>query len=467
MNPASPSRTRVRRLLLLALTVAFGSVGLTPARADFRDLIPFGRTHRIANLLPAVVSITMIKLVQDSPGQVRRQEMFGSGFIIDPSGVIITNRHVISDVVEISVTLQGGKTLPTKVIGVSNSIDIALLKIDSDKPLPTVKWADSDKLHIGDQVLAVGNPLGVGESVSAGIISGLNRNIRISPFDDFIQTDAAINHGNSGGPLVDMRGEVVGMNTAIFSPSENSGSIGIGFAIPANDVLFVVDQLRRFGKLRFGSLGLGTQDMTADIADSVGLATPRGVIVASIEPDGPAAKADIQEGDVILSVGGQAPKDVRALARTVARAKIGATMPLTIWRNGREMNLTATVGEWMDGAHQAAQKAPSAVRTASTNPSDLGLHLAVLSSDNRAQWKLPAGTEGVVVTEVAPNTAAADRSFAPGDVILKVQGMPVSTPDEVRQRLEAVQKSKRRTALVLIRRGENQQFMSLPIGGSA
>ncbi len=437
-----------------------------PAQADIRDLIPFGRTHRIANLLPAVVSISMIKLLPDEAAQTRRVEMFGSGFIVDPTGVIITNRHVISDVVEISVTLQGGRTVPARIIGVSNSIDIALLKIDVEKPLPAVKWGDSDRLHVGDQVLAVGNPLGVGELVSAGIISGLNRNIRISPFDDFIQTDAAINHGNSGGPLVDMRGEVIGMNTAIFSPGENTGSIGIGFAIPASDVQFVVDQLRRSGRVRLGSVGLGTQDMTADIAEAVGLAQPRGVIVASVDASGPAAKAGIEEGDVILSAAGQVPKDVRAFARQTARGRIGSAMPLGIWRNGREMSVPVTVAEWPGEAQAAAQKPAAVPRLASTNPTELGFQLAELTSERRAQFKLPAGTEGVLVTEVAPNSTAADRAFAPGDVILRVQGDAVTTPDEVQQRLADARALKRRNALLLIRHADRQQFVSLPIAAT-
>ncbi len=449
-------------LVLLACAVLIA--GIVPARADIRDLIPFGRTRRIDALLPTVVSITMVKLLPDGPGQTRRVQMFGSGFIVDPTGIIITNRHVVSDVIEISATLQDGRTLPAHNIGVSESIDLALLKIDAGKPLPTVRWADSDRLHVGDQVMAVGNPLGVGESISAGIISGLNRNIRFSPFDDFIQTDAAINHGNSGGPLVDVRGEVVGVNTAIFSPTDTSGSIGIGFAIPGNDVQFVVDQLRRFGHIRFGSIGVGLQEMTPEIAEALRLAPPRGVVVARLEPGGPAAKAGLQEGDVVLKLGSQVPKDARGMARLVARASLGAMLPLTLWRDGRELSVPVMVEEWNDDRQETGSKPAPPQPEGSTDPAALGLTLAPLSDELRAQYKLPGDLNGVLVTEVAANSMAANRGVVTGSVIVKVEGSVVTTPAEVQHDLVAAQATKRRNALLLVRGPDTQQFVPLPIG---
>ncbi len=455
------------RALLLATAVLLPAttVVLTPpAAADIRDYLPFGRTHRLAKLLPTVVNITMIKLIYDTGDQnaPRRAENFGSGFIIDPSGIIATNKHVVAGMSEFTVTLSSGASYKAKVLGIAGNIDIALLKIDSDKPLPAVKWGDSDKLHVGDQVFAVGNPLGVGESVSEGIVSGLNRNIKLSQFDDFIQTDAAINHGNSGGPLVDMKGEVVGVNTAIYSPGD-TGSIGIGFAIPANDALYIIDQLRKFGRVHLGWLGVATQELTPEMADGVGLAKPRGVIVARVLDDTPAARAGLQEGDVILSFAGQTPKDGRALARMVARAKIGAQVPLVVWRNGREMTVPATPSEWADETQQADPKATTPVRVGSTDPRALGLQLALITSDDREKFKIPDSESGVLIAKVQPNTAASDHALLAGDIIVKVQQDVVHTPEEVQQRLAEARKLNRRNALVLIRRRDEQQWMSLPI----
>jgi serine protease Do len=451
------------RFVLLALLLVFGGA---PARAELRDLLPFGRTHRLAKVLPTVVNITMIKLVSDGEAGAapRRVENFGSGFIIDPSGIIATNKHVVLGMSDFIVTMSTGTTFKAKVIGVAGNMDLALLKISSEKPLPSVKWGDSDKVRVGDQVFAVGNPLGVGESVSAGIVSGLNRNIKLSAYDAFIQTDAAINHGNSGGALVDMAGEVVGVNTAIYSPGD-TGSIGIGFAIPANDARYVLDQLRQFGRVRLGWLGLWTQEVTADMADGVGLAKARGVIVAQVGAETPAAKAGLREGDVVLSFAGQAPKDGRALSRMVARAKIGVAVPVVVWRDGREVTLRATPSEWADDSDSTEVKA-APVRVGSTDPKALGLQLAAITADAREQFKLAEGQGGVLIAKVQPNTAASDKALFAGDVIVKVQQEAVAAPEDVERRLGEARAAKRSHALVLIRRRDEQQWVSLPIAAA-
>lgn len=459
-------RHPIARILLLVGAIAAADLLplVTPARAELSDFLPFGRNHRLAKLLPAVVNITTIKLVHHGDDQAapRRTENFGSGFIIDPSGIIATNKHVVAGMSEFTVTLQSGATFKAKVIGIAGNIDIALLKIDSDKPLPEVKWGNSDKVRIGEQVFAIGNPLGVGQSVSAGIVSGLNRNIRLSPFDDFIQTDAAINHGNSGGPLVDMKGEVIGVNTAIISPGD-TGSIGIGFAIPANDARYVIDQLRRFGRVQLGWLGTTTQELTTDMAESVGLAKARGVIVASVVPDTAAAKAGLHEGDVVLSFAGQTPGDGRAFARMVARSRIGVTVSLAVWRNGREITLRATPSEWVD-ENQAAEARPTqAVKVGSTDPAVLGFQLAAISAEAREKYKIAEDQSGVLITRVLPGTVAAERSFIAGDVIVKVQQDDVRAPGDIARRLAEARQLNRRHALVLVRRRDEQQWRSLPI----
>ena len=462
----SPRSIRLPGLLAGLLTLAASLAGAlpAPAHAELRDYLPFGRTHRLSKLLPTVVNITMIKLVSDTgdAANPRRAENFGSGFIIDPSGIIATNKHVVQGMVEFTITLSDGQQHKAKVIGIAGNIDLALLKIEAGKPLPAVKWGDSDKVHVGDQVFAVGNPLGVGESVTSGIVSGLNRNIKLSAYDDFIQTDAAINHGNSGGAMVNMAGEVVGVNTAIFSPGD-TGSIGIGFAIPANEARFILDQLKQFGRVKLGWLGLWTQELTADMADSVGLPKPRGVIVSKVDDGTPALAAGLQEGDVVLTYAGQTPKDGRALQRLVARSKIGAPVPLTVFRAGKEITLHATPVEWQDEAGTADNKPVVVVRAVGTDPKTLGLQLASIGETDRETYKIAQGVGGVLIAGVTPNSAASDRALIPGDVIVKVQNTPVAAPGDVERMLVDARAANHGHALVLIRRRDEQLWMSLPL----
>ena len=446
-----------------------GAPSLVRADSLF-DLVPFGRANRLSRVLPTVVNIVATKILaspsqgQTPPPEPHQGQVYGSGFIVDPSGIIVTNRHVVEGALELAVTLKDGSTRPGRIIGMAASVDIALLKVDTDKPLQAVRWGDSDKLRIGDQVFAIGNPLGVGETVTSGIISALNRDILVSPYDDFIQTDAAINHGNSGGPLFDTRGEVIGINTAIYSVTDNGGSIGIGFAIPSRDAEFAIDRLRRFGQLRPGWIGIRTQDVTPEIAEAIGLAPARGVIVAGIDPAGPAAKADLAEGDVVLRFAGQVPNDNRALARMIAEAPTGRPATLVVWRDGRERTVPVTVQEWPQDPPAIAAATAAAAPVGSTDPLALGLHLGPITGEARTKYKLAPELAGVLVQDVTPNSAAADRGLAAGNVILRLHDGPVATAEDVAKGLAASKTLGHRNALLLVEKTDGQHWVTLPLG---
>jgi len=445
-------------------------VATVPSDAALRDWLPFGKTHTLAKLLPSVVNIEVASFKpdpNDKSAPPRRVEAFGSGFVVDPAGYIVTNHHVVDGVSEIHVTFKDGTSLPAKVVGDAGfNVDLALLKVDPDKPLTPVKWGNSRDVRVGDSVFVVGNPLGIGESVSAGIVSALNRNITETPYDDFIQTDAAINHGNSGGPMVNVRGDVVGVATALFSPTD-AGSIGLGFAIPAYDVQFVIDRLRKYGELHFGYLGVRMQDVTGDMADALGLKPVHGAIISSVVPDAPAAQAGVEPGDVILSFDNKPFTDIRALGRMVATAQIGSTVPLTVWRDGAEKKLTATVAKFPEEmpAKESGQAA-SAPRTVGTNPAQLGMDLASLTDEGREKYKLASGVDGVLVSGVMPNTTAADRGLAAGDVIVRVQDAAVTTPDEVQKHLADALAHDHHFALLLVQKPNERKWVTMPIAPS-
>jgi serine protease Do len=448
-------------LAAIALAIAPASqIATAPAaRADIRDLLPFGRAHRVAELLPLVVAITTHKVAEDG----RASESFGSGFIIDPSGYIATNRHVIVDSTDITVTLQDGTAMPAKLVGAASHIDIALLKVEPKKPLPAVKWGDSSHVRIGDQVLVIGNPLGIGETVSSGIVGALNRDILMGPYDDFIQTDAAINHGNSGGPMFNLRGEVIGINTALFSPNAAGGSVGLGFAIPGNDAQYVLAQLRQYGRTRPGWLGAETQEVTPDIADALGL-PPHGTIISGLDKDGPAARAKLQDGDVILRFGRETPRDMRALSRLIEQAT-GSIVQLTIWRDGQEMTVPVTITEWIEQAPaEAPKKSDAAAKPAVAQPSDLGLHTMPMTDAARAQYKLPADQSGVLVADIAPNTAASGHGLKPGEVILRVQKSAVATPADVLKQFDDARHQDRHHVVLLVQGEDGVRWVALPLG---
>jgi len=399
------------------------------------------------------------------PPEARKMQSLGSGFIIDPAGYIVTNNHVIDGADEITVVLQDNTSLKAKLIGRDERVDIALLKVESEKPLPFVPFGDSDKERVGDWVLAIGNPFGLGGSVTAGIVSARGRDIRQGPYDDFIQTDAAINRGNSGGPLFDMAGEVIGINTAIYSPS--GGSIGIGFSIPSNMAKNVVAQLRDYGHARRGWLGVRIQQVTPDIAESVGLHDPSGAMIAGVNDGGPADKAQMRNGDIVLKFNGQDVKEMRNLPRVVAETPIGKAVPVQIWRDGKLQTIDVTVGELPDEEKLASNTpGPNAKTPDATKPTDiagLGLKLAPLNQDTRDKFQVGADQKGVVVTDVSPDGAAADRGVKPGDIIVEVQQEPVSSPADVQDRVDRTRKQNRKSVLMLIQSQDGLRWVPLPL----
>ena len=388
----------------------------------------------------------------------------GSGFIIDPAGYIVTNNHVIDGADEISVTLTDNTTLKAKLVGKDDRVDLALLKVETDHPLKAVSFGDSDNERVGDWVLAIGNPFGLGGSVTAGIVSARGRDIRQGPYDDFIQTDAAINRGNSGGPLFNMEGEVVGINTAIYSPS--GGSVGIGFSVPSNLAKSVVMQLKQYGHARRGWLGVRIQQVSPDIAEAVGLKEAEGAMVAGVNEGGPAEKAGIRNGDVIVKFNGQDVKEMRNLPRIVAETEIGKEVPVLLWRDRHDVTVQASVGELPDDVQQAnaSPNAPPekpAKRTAMI--SGLGARLSPITDELRDQFKLSADQKGVVVTDVQSDGAAASRGVKPGDVIVEVQQEPVATPQDVSERLEKFRKLNRKTVLMLVQNSDGMRWIPVPL----
>ncbi len=404
----------------------------------------------------------------DAPEGGGHAVSLGSGFIIDPAGYIVTNNHVIDGADEISVTLTDNTTLKAKLVGKDERMDLALLKVDTDKKLAAVPFGDSDTGRVGDWVLAIGNPFGLGGSVTAGIISARGRDIHQGTYDDFIQTDAAINRGNSGGPLFNMKGEVIGINTAIYSPS--GGSVGIGFSIPSNLAKTVVMQLREYGHARRGFLGVSIQPVTPDIADSLGLKDPSGALVGRVTEAGPADKAGIKGGDIILKFNGQDVKDVRTLQRVVAETPIGKQVPVTLWRDAKETTVQAAVGELPEDI-QTASATPDEKPKPKPNPAvaiaGLGAKLAPITDEARAQFKLGADQKGVVVTDVDTDGFGASRGLKPGDVIVEVQQQSVSTPKEVLDLMDKYRKMSRKTVLMLVQSGAGMQWVPVPLAADS
>ncbi len=385
------------------------------------DLTPSTQMDLFRSLLPTVINITARGQVQDqaaammaaseAPPAGQIKTLVGSGFVIDPSGIIATNWHVVAGASEIIVNFSDGSSTPASVLSASRVADIALLKVAVGHPLPAARWGDSDKVEVGDPVIAIGNPLGLGMSVSSGIVSALNRNIMETPYDNFIQIDAAINHGNSGGPLFNMKGEVIGIDTALISPT--SGSAGLGFAIPASDAQFVIDRMLKYGWVRPSWLGFIVQQVTPEMARALSMARPEGSIVAMMAPGGPAEKAGVQVGDVVLRFGDETPSDERALLRMIGEAPGGQASSLTVWRAGHEQVLPVTVAEWPRNLWDKFDMVAKAAPIRWTVPPDFGLTLADLSDKNRAQYDLTMQQHGVLVTGPAKTWGATPRAGLP------------------------------------------------------
>lgn len=388
----------------------------------------------------------------------------GSGFIIDPSGLIVTNNHVVSDAAEIAVTLHDGTKLPAKLVGSDAPTDLALLKVESAKPLTAAHWGDSEAVEVGDWVVAIGNPFGLGGSVTAGILSARARDIQQGPYDEYLQTDAAINRGNSGGPLYDAGGAVIGINTAIYSPT--GGSVGIGFAIPSSLAKPIIDQLKDGGKVRRGWLGVQVQRVTPDIAESLGVEGSGGALVTSISPDSPAASAGLRQGDVITAFNGDPLEQMRQLPRLVASTQIGSTVPMTLLRGGKQQSIQVTVGELRDEPQQLAMSGSSgAPRSAQPEESKsaLGLKLAPLTPGLRETFAIGEDVDGLVVTEVDRDSAASQRGLDLGDVIVEAGQEPVATAADLETRIAKAKEQGRKTLLMLVSRGGDLRYVPLPL----
>jgi serine protease Do len=381
------------------------------------------------------------------------EHAMGSGFIVDPSGYIVTNNHVIDHANKITVTLDDGSSFPAKVIGRDQKTDLALLKINAGKTLPYVEFGNSDGEQVGDWVIAVGNPFGLGGTVTAGIVSAHGRDINEGPYDDFLQIDAPINPGNSGGPLFNQNGQVIGIDTAIYSP--NGGSVGIGFAIPSNIASHVVAQLREHGSVTRGWLGVQMQPVTEALAKAIGMPTARGVLVDDVTANSPAANADLKQGDVIVSYNGEAIKDGRDLARAVANTNAGQTANLSVWRSGHERNVAVTI------ATQTA--ANGATKSEQSSHERVGMELAPLSPDTREQLGLGPSAHGVVVANVVPGSRAEESGLQAGDLIQRIGDDPVGSPTEAVAKIHQAERDRKEAVPLLVTRNGTTYYLALQL----
>jgi len=490
-SPMSRAETRVAEApgparalslwMLLALFALLQAVATTARGAPdtFADLAE--------KVSPAVVNITTTTLVEgrtggpqfdvpqgspfedffnefrDRQGQgdrpPQRSQALGSGFVISEDGYIVTNNHVIEGADQIQIEFFEGFTLDAKLVGTDKNTDLALLKVESDKPLPFVPWGDSDAMRVGDWVLAMGNPLGQGFSISAGIISARGRALSGS-YDDYLQTDAAINRGNSGGPLFNMDGQVIGINTAILSP--NGGSIGIGFSMSSNVATKVIAQLKEFGETRRGWLGVRIQDVTADIAESVGLDKVGGVMVTDV-PDGPAKDAGIMAGDVILTFDGKDVSDTRALVRTVGETEVGKSVRVVIFRDGGTQTLMVTLGRRETAEGASAPQEDSTAPEAPVEADVLGMTLSLVTQPLIEELGLPEDTTGLVVRAVDPMSQAAEKGLSPGDVITEAGQRKITSLSDLTDRIDEAKEAGRKSILLLVRRGGDPRFVALSL----
>jgi serine protease Do len=398
------------------------------------------------------------------PHADRKISSLGSGFVIDGNeGLIVTNNHVIEGAEEIDINFHDGSKLRVdKIIGRDTKADLALLKVTPKKPLADVKFGSSAKIEVGDWVMAIGNPFGLGGSVSLGIISAKSRDINSGPYDDYLQTDAAINKGNSGGPLFNMDGEVIGVNTAIISPT--GGSIGIGFAVPSDTVSSVVEQLKQFGEVRRGWLGVKIQSVTDDIAETLGVPENSGALISAVTPDSPASKAGLEAGDVILKFDGKDVSTMRGLPRIVAQAPIGKAVDVDLLRKGQRKTLQVTVGRLEDDDDNGSDiKGTGEQEVAPPGAAVIGLKLSALTADLRKKYGLDAKIKGVVIEAVDPQSPAKQKGLKPGDVIVEAAQEAVTEPDDVAASIDKVKKSGRKAVLLRVEDGKGDlRFIAVP-----
>ena len=396
--------------------------------------------------------------------QPHKTNSLGSGFIVDTAGIVVTNNHVIADADEINVIMNDGSKIKAELVGVDKKTDLAVLKFKPPKPLTAVKFGDSDKLRLGEWVIAIGNPFSLGGTVTAGIVSARNRDINSGPYDSYIQTDAAINRGNSGGPLFNLDGEVIGVNTLIISPS--GGSIGIGFAVPSKTVAGVVDQLRQFGELRRGWLGVRIQQVTDEIGESLNIKPARGALIAGVEEKGPAKPAGIEPGDVVVKFDGKDIKEPKDLSRVVADTPVGKEVDVVIIRKGQEETRKVTLGrlEDTDKPVQTAAKSKDEPAEKPVTQKALGLDLATLSKDLRTRYKIKDSVKGVIITNVDGTSDAADKRLSPGEVIVEVAQEAVSNAADVKKRVDQLKKDGKKSVLLLVSNADGElRFVALSV----
>jgi serine protease Do len=401
----------------------------------------------------------------DQRPRERKSNSLGSGFVIDPSGIVITNNHVIADANEVTVILTDGQKLKAEVVGKDEKVDVAVLRVKPDKPLKAVKFGDSEKMRVGDWVVAVGNPFGLGGTVTAGIISARHRNIDSGPYDNYFQTDAAINKGNSGGPLFNMAGEVIGINTAILSPS--GGSIGIGFATPAATVLPVIDQLEKFGETRRGWLGVRIQNVDDTIAESLNLGQLRGALVAGTDDKGPAKAAGLKTGDVIVKFDGIDIKESRDLPKIVASEPVGKDVEIVVVRQGKPLTKTIRLGRLEENEKPVTLASKhddmDKKETAGAVEKALGMEFSSLTDDTRQKFAIKNSVAaGVVITDVDPDSSAAEKHVQAGDVVVEINQEPVKEPADIAKKIQALKSVGKKSALLLVANAQGEvRFVAL------
>jgi serine protease Do len=481
-----------RKLAAAVLTLGVGltvtSATARPPEGDFADLAE--------RLLPSVVNISTTQIIDPRKGSAdadedstpleewfrdyferqrgeggdeprprkRRQTSLGSGFIIDKTGYIVTNNHVIENANKVSVILQDDTVLEATIVGRDPKVDIALLKVTTTANLKPLSWGNSDSSRVGEWVLAIGNPFGLGGSVSAGIISARARDINAGQYDDFLQTDAAINRGNSGGPLLNEKGEVIGINTAIYSVT--GGSAGVGFAASSNLVRPVLDDIRKFGRTRRGWLGVKIQSVSPEIAESLGLTKGRGALVAQVDADGPAAKANIKAGDVIMSFNGKSINKMRELPRYVAATQVDRTVDVSVWRGGKASTMKLKVGELKEDQVAVTMAADDdSAPVVRTELKELGIGVSEITEHARDKYDIPDDIKGLVVLDADEDTDAAQKGLKRGDVIDEIQQTAVANPADASAAIAAAKKAGLKTVLLRVVSGQNVHFLGVKISG--
>ena len=484
MTKLAPVQPRWNWFLAPVLALALMAV----SNAADAKTVPDSFADLAQELLPSVVNISTTQVIEGRAGmklpklppgspfedffkeffdknqpekRSRRATSLGSGFIVGAEGYVVTNNHVIQDAEEITVILHDNTRLKAELVGRDKKTDIAVLKVKPKSKLTAVKFGDSDSARVGDWVMAIGNPFGLGGTVTAGIISARGRDINAGPYDDFIQTDASINRGNSGGPMFNLKGRVIGINTAIFSPS--GGSVGIGFAIPSSVAGPVIKQLVKHGQVRRGWLGVHIQAVTDEIAETLGLKEASGALVASVIPDGPAEKAKMKAGDVILKFDGREVSKMRRLPRMVADTEVGKSVDILVWRGNKKVTLKAKVEELGETPAEVAAKTPGSRKGSESTIDALGLRLSSITAKLKSKYSLGKDLKGVVVTKVTESGPAAEKGIRPGDVIVEISQQEVTEPADIEKKVAEAEKAGRKSVLLLLEGQGGLRFVAIRI----